>query len=91
MNQTKCQKKTFLETEEQPTPVTASHTNTPQNKIEKREIKEVSPSVIEVSSKDFQVYRKRANTNHAPDLPKEGERHSTIVMEGPNSSSFLDS
>jgi hypothetical protein len=36
MNQTKWQENTLLETEEQPTPVTASHTNTPQMKTYKR-------------------------------------------------------
>jgi hypothetical protein len=91
MNQTEWQENTLLETEEQPPPVTASHTNTPQMKTEKRERKEVSPSVTEVSAEDFQVYRKRAKTSHAPDLLKEGEMQSTIVMEGPHSSTFSDS
>jgi hypothetical protein len=63
----------LLEIEEQPTHVTASHTNTPQNQVELREIKEVSPSITEVSSKGFQVYRKRAKTGHALKFLKEGE------------------
>jgi hypothetical protein len=72
MNQIEWQENTLLEIEEEPAPITASHTNTPQNKIEKRARKEVSPLVIEVSPEDFQVYRKRAKTSHAPDFPKEG-------------------
>jgi hypothetical protein len=91
MNQTEWQENTLLETEEQPAPVIASHTNTPQKKAEKRSRKEVSPSVTEVSAEDFQVYRKRAKTSHAPDLLKEGEMQSTIVMEGPHSSAYSDS
>jgi hypothetical protein len=35
MNQTKWQENTLLETKEKPTPITASHTNTPQNQVEK--------------------------------------------------------
>jgi hypothetical protein len=91
MNQTDWQENTLLETKEQPPPVTASHTNTPQIQTEKRERKEVSPSVTEVSAEDFQVYRKRAKTSHTPDLLKEGEMQSTIVMEGPHSSTFSGS
>jgi hypothetical protein len=60
-------------------------------KIEKRARKEVSPSVTKVSVEDFQVYKKRAKTSHTPDLLKEGEMQSTIVMEGLHYSSFLDS
>ena len=88
MNQIDWQENTLLETEEQPSPVTASHTRTPQIQTKKREMTEVSPSVIEVSAEDFQVYRKRAKTSHTPDLLKEGEMKSTIVMEGPHSSTF---
>jgi hypothetical protein len=44
-----------------------------------------------VSSEDFQVYRKRDKTSHTPDLLKEGEMQSTIVMEGPHSSTFSGS
>jgi hypothetical protein len=91
MNQTEWQENNLLEMKEQPAPIAASHTNTPQKKIEKRARKEVSPSVTEVSTEDFQVYRKRAKTSHAPELLKEGEMQSTIVMEGPHSSSFSDS
>jgi hypothetical protein len=72
MNQTEWKENTLLETKEKPSPMTASHTNTPQNKIEKREIKEFSPSLTEVSAEEFQVYRKTTKTNHAPNLLKEG-------------------
>jgi hypothetical protein len=82
MNQTEWQEKTLLETKEQPAPVPASHNNTPQMKTKNRARNEVSPSVTEVSAEDFQVYRKRAKTSHAPDFLKEGEMQSIIVMEG---------
>ena len=36
----------------------------------------------------FQVYRKWDKTSHTPDLLKEREMQSTIVMEGPHSSTF---
>jgi hypothetical protein len=45
MNKRKWKENTLLETEEQPAPLTNSHTNTLQKKIDKRERKEVSPSV----------------------------------------------
>jgi hypothetical protein len=77
-----------LEIEEQPSPTIASHTSTPEVQIEKIARKEVSPSIIKVSVEDFQVYRKRAKTSHTPDLLKEREMQSTIVMEGPHSSTF---
>jgi hypothetical protein len=86
MNQTKWQENTLQELEQQLSPVTASHTNTPQNQVEKRSRKEVSPSFTNVSAKDFQVYRKTTKTRHTSDLLKEGEMQSTIVLEGPNSS-----
>jgi hypothetical protein len=44
-----------------------------------------------VSTKDFQVYRNRDKTSHTRDLLKEGEIQSTIVMEGPHSSTFSGS
>jgi len=91
MNQADWQENTFLETEENPPPVTASHTKTPQVQIEKKTRKEVSHSVIEVLTKDFQVYRNRDKTSHTRDLLKEGEIQSTIVMEGPHSSTFSGS
>ena len=78
----------MLETEEQPPPVTASHTNTPQVQTKKRTRKEVSPSVTKVSAEDFQVYRKRDKTSHTLDMLRKGETHSTIVMEGPHASTF---
>jgi hypothetical protein len=91
MNQTDWQENTLLETEEQPSPANISHTSTPQVTTEKRARKEVSPSVTEVSAEDFQVYRKRTKTSHTPDRFREGETQSTIVMEGPHSSTFSGS
>jgi len=90
MNQTEWQENTLLEIEEQPAPITSSHTNTPQNKVDNRSIKKVSPSVTEVSAGDFQVYRKRTKTSHAPDFLKEGEMKSAIVLEGPHYSTYSE-
>jgi hypothetical protein len=80
MNQIEWQENTLLETKEKHAPITASHTNTPQNQVEKISRKEFSPSVTEVSAKDFQVYRKRAKTSHTPNFLKEGEMQSIIVL-----------
>jgi len=44
-----------------------------------------------VSAKDFQVYRKRTKTSHTPDMLREEETQSTIVMEGPHSLIFFGS
>jgi len=71
--------------------VTTSHTRTPQIQTKNRARKEVSTSIREVSTGGFQVYRKRAKTSHTPNLLKEGEIQSTIVMEGPHSSTFSGS
>jgi hypothetical protein len=49
-------------------------------------LKEVSPSITEVSDEDFQVYRNRTKTSHTPERLREEETQSDIVMEGPNSS-----
>jgi hypothetical protein len=89
MNQIEWKEDTLLETEEELALVTASHTNTPQKKKDKRERKEVSPLVTEVSAEDFQVHRKRAKNIHAPHMLKEGEMKSSI--EGPHYSSFSNS
>ena len=45
MNQTDWKENTRFKTEEQPSPANISHTNTPQVQVEKRAMKEVSPSV----------------------------------------------
>jgi len=88
MNQTDWQENTLLETKEEPPLVTTSHTSTPQVQTKKRARKEASPSVIDVSTEDFQVYRKRPKTSHTPYMLREGETQSTIVMEGPYSSTL---
>jgi hypothetical protein len=85
MNWTEWQENTLQEPEEKPSLVSTSHTNTPQKQVEKRQGKEVSPSVTKVSTEDFQVYRKRTKISHTTDLLKEGEMQSTIVLEGPHS------
>jgi hypothetical protein len=76
----------LLDTEKQPSPPNISHTITPQVQLEKRARKEISPSVTELSAEDFQVYKKRTKASHTPDMSKEEETQSTIVMEGPHSS-----
>jgi hypothetical protein len=91
MNQTEWEENTLLKIEQQPSPSNISHTSTPQVQVEKRYIKEVSPSVTKVSAEDFQVYRKRTKTSHTPDRSREEDTHSTIVMEGPHSSLFSSS
>jgi hypothetical protein len=74
------------EPEEQPIYVITSQTKTPQKKEKKISRKEIYPPVTEVLVEDFQVCRKRAKTNHTTDFLKEGEMQSTIVLEGPHSS-----
>jgi hypothetical protein len=49
---------------------TYQHTSNTKNKDRR---KEVSPSVTEVSTEDFQVYRKRDKTSQIEYLLKEGE------------------
>jgi hypothetical protein len=78
----------LLETKQYPSPANISHTSTPQVQTKKRARKEVSPLVTKVSNEYFQVYRKRKKTSHTPDMFREGETQSTIVMEGPHSSTF---
>jgi hypothetical protein len=76
------------EAEEEPISITSSQTTTPQNKVEKISRKEVSPSVTEVSAEDF---LKRNKTISIADVLKEGEMQSTIVLEGPTSSTQTES
>jgi hypothetical protein len=54
-------------------------------------MKEVSPSVTEVSAEDFQVYRKRPKTSHTPDRSGGEETQSTTLMEGEHSTFSLGS
>jgi hypothetical protein len=91
MNQAEWEENTLQEEEEQPMSMTTSQTITPQRKAEKISRNEDSPSVTEVSTDDFQVYRKRTKTIHTTGFLKEGEMQSTIVLEGPHSSAQSDS
>jgi hypothetical protein len=70
---------------QQPPPASISQTTTPQVPVEKRPRKEVSPSVTEVSTEDFQVYRKRPNTSHTLERSGGEETQSTTLMEGEHS------
>jgi hypothetical protein len=65
-----------------------SQTTTPQVPKEKIPRKDVSPSVTEVSTEDFQVYKKRPKATHTTDRTGEEETHSTTVAEGEHSSPF---
>jgi hypothetical protein len=81
MNQTQWEENTLIDTEPQSSPASFSQTTTPQVPVEKRPRKDVSPSVTEVSTKDFQVYRKRSKTSHTPDRSR-GEETQSTTMEG---------
>jgi hypothetical protein len=73
-------------TEENPMSMTTSHTITPYKQEDKRPRNEDSPLVTEVSTDDFQVYRKKTKTLPTTGFLKEGEMQSTIILEGPHSS-----
>jgi hypothetical protein len=91
MNQTEWEENTLTDTKQQPSPVSISQEITPQVPIEKIPRHEVSPSVTEVSTEDFQVYRKRPKTSHTPDRFGGEETQSTIIMERHNSPLFSGS
>jgi len=59
-----------------------SQTNTPHVPKEKRPRKDVSPSVTEVSTKDFQVYTKRPKTTHTTHRFGEEETQYTKIIKG---------
>jgi hypothetical protein len=65
VNQTEWEVNTLEDTEQQSPLTMISQTTTPHVPKEKRTRKEVSPSVIELSTEDFQVYTKRRKTTHA--------------------------
>jgi hypothetical protein len=73
MNQSKWEVNTLEEAEQQSPPAIISQTTTPQVPKEKRPRKDISPSITEVSAKDFQVYKKRPKTSHTTDRSGEEE------------------
>lgn len=62
---------------------TTSKTPTPQGKVEKRPSQEESPSIIEVSGKEFEMYTKKEITNPKIDFTKEGSDQAPIVLKTP--------
>jgi hypothetical protein len=91
VNQTEWEVNTLEDTEQQSHLTMISQTTTPQVPKEKRPRKDVSPSVTEVSTEDFQVYKKRPKATHTTDRTGEEETHSTTVVEGEHSSPFSSS
>ena len=63
MNQAEWEENTLQEAEEQPFSMTTSQTITPQRQEEKISRNEDSPSVTEVSTIEFQIYRKKTKIN----------------------------
>jgi hypothetical protein len=83
VNQKEWEENTLVDTEQQESPsVSISHTITPQVPKERRPRKDSSPSVTEVSTKDFQVYNKRPKATHTTHMSGEEEPYSTKVIEG---------
>jgi len=62
--------------------VTISQITTPQVPKEKRPRKDASPSITEISTDDFLVYRKRPKTTHNTHRSREEETWSTKVANG---------
>jgi hypothetical protein len=85
-NQIEWEPNTLVETEQQDPSVTVSQMTTPQVPKEKRPRKDTSPSIIEVSSKEFQLHIKRPKTTQAPGTTGEKEIQSTTTMEVDRSS-----
>jgi hypothetical protein len=88
MNQTKWEVNILEDAKKQYLPTILSQTTTPQIPKAKRPRKDASPSIIEVSAEDFQVYKERPKTSHATDRSGDEETHSTTVAEGGHSPLF---
>jgi hypothetical protein len=80
-NQTEWEPNTLVETEQEELSVTVSQTTTPQAPKEKRPRQDVSPSIIEVSSEEFQLHTKRPKTSQALDMASEKGMQSTTTLE----------
>jgi hypothetical protein len=62
-NQIEWEPNTLVETEQHDLSVTISEMTTPQAPKEKRPRKDISPSITEVSSKEFKLHTKRPKTS----------------------------
>jgi hypothetical protein len=80
-NQTVWEPNTLVEAEQQDPPTTVSQTTTRQVPKEKRPRQDLSSSVTEVSSEEFQLHTKRSRTSSTPDLTVEKEVPSTTVTK----------
>lgn len=69
MNQQDWVENTLQEAKEQVLSRTASETPTPREKTEKRPREEDSPSLMEVSAKEFKMYTKKTKTCSKVDFP----------------------
>ena len=85
MNYAEWEENTLQEAEEKLVSMITSQTITPHKQSEKISRNEDSPSVTDVSTNDFQIYRKKTKTIPTTCFLKDGEMQSTIVLEGPHS------
>jgi hypothetical protein len=81
VNQIEWEPNTLVETEQQDLSVIVSQTTTPQAPKEKRPRKDVSPSVTEVSSEEFQLHTKRPKISPTPNTAGEKGMQSTTTLE----------
>lgn len=70
------------EAEEQVLSRTASEIPSPREKNKKIPREEDSPSITEVSAKEFKIYSKKTKTSSKVDCPPLEESHRTIVFSG---------
>jgi len=81
-NQTEWEENNLEETEEQSPSLIISQTNMPQVPKDKRLKKDSSPSVTEVSVKNFQLHTKRPKSTHVTDMASEkGTQSDTVVKD----------
>jgi hypothetical protein len=80
-NQTVWVPDTLIKVEQQVPPTTVPPTTTPQVPKEKRSQQELSPSITEVSSEEFQLHTKRPKTTTFPIPTGEKESPPTIVVK----------
>lgn len=81
MNQEEWHENTLQEFEEQV--FSTSHTPVPQEKVEKRPMETISPSVAEISATDFIVYNKRQKTMDVGETQQQStEQEQPIILIG---------
>jgi len=81
-NQTEWEVSTLEEVEQQSPQIIISQTNTPQIPKEKRPIKDVSPSISEVSAEEFHMDTKRPKSCHMTETTGEKETHPITALKG---------